>query len=184
MYDEDTSFYDGFAICTHWAEAQPVEDSTCQGTYSLIQKQVRSLGCPFWSDVQSWIDADGLQEDALITCYYCADGGPDQAATKKVGLHETMDCANTVFLPTDCFDHHNSLTILALLKQVDYELEKYGLGEWWRFYASVCMMMKVLRVASAEVFNVWSGLFGPVAARNFAKRVWPNCIAIRWAQCA
>eukprot|EP00959_Pyramimonas_sp_CCMP1952_P421733 8835009-Pyramimonas_sp.AAC.1 len=73
---------DAYVEMTRWADAQPVENSKAGGTLALVRKQLGSVGCPLWSDFDSWANSNP-DNNALLVMSYSSDGGPDQKKARR-----------------------------------------------------------------------------------------------------
>ena len=90
------------------ADLQLVGDGTALGTYSLMSKQLASLGCPHWTTKHAGQPClgSGIVLDVFA---FTADQGPDEARLRKIITVQTMDTKSTIVFDYDCALHNGHI---------------------------------------------------------------------------
>ena len=136
-YNANADLLDLLESHTYWADVLVVEDSTGQGCFSLVAKQLQNAG------VQKHIMFDEVLPDEVEDAYtYCSDGGPDQKWF-RARLYECAVGADSYFFDSDCLKHHVHIMVKNALRRIDQSCKTFNLPysyfstvakwmNWWR----------------------------------------------------
>ena len=173
------------------ADVQKVEDGSAKATVALTLKQLESLGCPTFLELQ---DADESDECASVLSggwhIFCqtTDRGSNELCARGINSDIYNSLAPKVlYFDLNCVEHAAHLCCLGGLAQVDVYLTKrskqegIAQGNWGNKYFAACATLaNVLRDVGQSLFKSWAKLFGAADALRHAKKLFPKCISGRW----
>jgi hypothetical protein len=179
-----------FVLC----DLQRVISGTTEGTYSLLKKQLESVGCPVWPESfpsrpadaydyrhhwQTQLDQANDSKCIHFKVYmYTADGGGDQKKFKKIASCGAVTDVFTLWVDWPCSMHSGALISKGGLCVTDEWLAANGIQ--WRFFSATAKIMHVWRDSARNMFAVWSSLLGPEHAVLHAKTLPPAAVSGRW----
>ncbi len=165
------------------ADILAVGDKTAAGFIALIEKQLRSVGCPIlWSEKFD----ENISDFALRVFCVCTDAGGDiSAARRKLKLMILKVSVLVLFLECDCLHHQFALGVGSVLKLADRVLKllqlklKVKASDRMRYIASVMKLFNAWREHACAAFFIWTQ-HDEAHALKFASRMPPRCIPHRW----
>lgn len=108
-----------------FADLQVVSDETAKGTWCLLNRQLRSLGCPEMMRKQS--AQEQVPSDLVRSFLYTSDGGSDQQRFKKLASTALHGDKKAFFLNFSCLMHSCQLIVKTSLNVADAWLRKSGI---------------------------------------------------------
>ena len=193
---QERPYHECVQTCYALADVQRVLSGTAGSTYSMLKKQLSSLGCPLWPEAwpcrgeeeqaqvceSAWrrqLDVATEQRRLHIKVFmYTSDGGSDQNKFKKAAITASITNLFYLFIAWPCLMHAGALVSKGGLTLVDDWLCFNKVS--WKFFSSTAKIMHVWRDLAKLVFRIWcDGLWVHSAIKNAAKLP-PCAISGRW----
>ena len=159
---------------TYWADVLVVEDSTGEGCFSLVAKQLQNAG------VQKHIMFDEVLPDEVEDAYtYCSDGGPDQKWF-RARLYECAVGADSYFFDSDCLKHHVHIMVKNALRRTDQACKTFQLP--YSYFSTVAKWMNWWRTTgnAKKIQFQWESRYGCHSALKYVSRMPGRCLDGRW----
>lgn len=111
-------------------------------------------------------------------CCCTTDCGPIEVNARKHILALTENIPNFIFVDGNCFEHQAHLAVLGGLALTDEALKRHNRP--FKYYSSLAIFSACARDLSAEIYKIWTDLFGAVQANKYCKTLIPKSNAGRW----
>ena len=173
-YNANADLLDLLESHTYWADVLVVEDSTGEGCFSLVAKQLQNAG------VQKHIMFDEVLPDEVEDAYtYCSDGGPDQKWF-RARLYECAVGADSYFFDSDCLKHHVHIMVKNALRRIDQSCKTFNLP--YSYFSTVAKWMNWWRTTgnAKKIQLEWERRYGCHSALKYVSRMPGRCLDGRW----
>ena len=152
------------------ADVQKVLDGSAKGTVSMTKKQLESLGCPTWTELQS--SESHYLRSGWHVYLQTTDRGSNELAARNLNS-VLYDNPKTIFMDFDCHEHATHLCVMSGLAEID-------MMTGYKYFANCAILANVLRDVSQLIFPMWASLFGDGDALKHARKLFPKCLSGRW----
>ena len=102
-----------------YVDTQPIAASAGKSTHDMLQKQLRSVGCPSWVDTKA-------QTTAKRAYVSCADRGPDMVSVRPI-IRAHCKLSKSFYFDGDCICHQAQLGTKAGLLATDHVCKRHPL---------------------------------------------------------
>jgi hypothetical protein len=179
-----------------FADLQCVHDKSARGTFALLDKQLKSVGCPRPPLPTVGVDQDQHQDEferdddsqpiedfrCLRSFLYTSDGGADQVRYKKVAAHCIAGFPLMLFVAVSCAMHNCQLVVKSGINTIDVWAKEQH--KTWRYFSSLAKLVHIWRDYAKAIYDHWAVVHGATSAQQHARTLIPKCIAGRWGSIA
>ena len=166
-----SSFTDASEWVTSWSDILRAEHGSGGGTYSLLEKQLKTLGATLWSEPSD-------NRHHVRWYLYVSDGGPDQVNFAQNLVVDTASSVRVLVVTFRCLMHITQLIYRSGIKIMDSWCKRCGLS--FTYFAGIAKLAHVWREQAKAVFVHVLGAQGAGVAMAHARKLPPKCIAGRW----
>lgn len=172
--------WDGnFCAISRYSDVQVVSSGNAATTLAIIEKQMRSLHCPTWDDMLTFLRAGTFDDaDHCTTYLYESDAGRDEVAVRNYIEQKLSQAPNIFFVHGNCLLHQCAIVDLGEFALIDAYLSRAG--KKYKYFATLAKLVNCWREQAQSIFSTWVDVHGQADALTFARHLPPRCIAGRW----
>lgn len=163
--------------CT--SDLQAVQDGSAQGSLAMVDKQLRALGVPTWSELIHDIETSVIcdKRSVFLICD-CTDAGSDQTKRRRLIHVSVLNYTTIIYLDSNCLIHQMHLIVKLVLGRLDDVIKQFG-RPFKSYFASLAKTANVWRDNATAISAEWTKVHGPEFAKE-GQSLMMHVVAGRW----